>query len=232
MTSAGSAESLPSCTAAGWNCLRHGGIPPVRTGACSAIFQVVRDAWKRDLPSLLILEDDVVFDPSFSEKFPDFIRGLPADWDMVFLGALQREDPCSGRRECGSHSAGIFHIRLRVKELGLRCVHRGQRRISQPGLMSTATACFKQTTIVMASAPNLAWVESRYSPVQERMADHWYLRESIVPLGSQMDRILQRTVVILAHRAAKRECHERKECGVPVAAFMHRVPTRNQDLRC
>ncbi len=33
------------------------------------------------------------------------------------------------------------------------------------------------------------------------MADHWYLRESVVPLGSQMDRILQRTVVIIAHRA-------------------------------
>jgi hypothetical protein len=33
------------------------------------------------------------------------------------------------------------------------------------------------------------------------MADHWYLRESVVPLGSQMDRILQHTVVIIAHRA-------------------------------
>jgi hypothetical protein len=34
------------------------------------------------------------------------------------------------------------------------------------------------------------------------MADHWYLRESVVPLGSQMDRILQRTVVIIAHQAS------------------------------
>ena len=48
---------------------------------------------ERGLPSLLILEDDVLFDPSFSEKFPVFVRGLPADWDMVFLGALHREDP-------------------------------------------------------------------------------------------------------------------------------------------
>ena len=34
------------------------------------------------------------------------------------------------------------------------------------------------------------------------MADHWYMRESVVTLGSQMDRILQRTVVIIAHRAS------------------------------
>jgi GR25 family glycosyltransferase involved in LPS biosynthesis len=54
---------------------------------------VVRDARKRGLSSRLILEDDVVFDPSFSEKFRVFVRGLPADWDMFFLGALHREDP-------------------------------------------------------------------------------------------------------------------------------------------
>src|ERR1700722_17359769 len=62
-------------------------------GCLLSHLQVIRDAKKRGLPSLLVLEDDVVFDPSFSEKFPVFIRGLPADWDMVFIGALQREDP-------------------------------------------------------------------------------------------------------------------------------------------
>jgi GR25 family glycosyltransferase involved in LPS biosynthesis len=59
-------------------------------GCLLSHLQVVRDARKRNLPSLLILEDDVLFDPSFSEKFPVFVRGLPADWDMVFLGALHR----------------------------------------------------------------------------------------------------------------------------------------------
>ena len=62
-------------------------------GCLLSHLQVVRDARKRGLPSLLILEDDVAFDPSFSEKFPVFVRGLPADWDMVFLGALHRDDP-------------------------------------------------------------------------------------------------------------------------------------------
>src|SRR5262249_33948541 len=62
-------------------------------GCLLSHLQVVRDARRRGLPSVLILEDAVVFDPSFSEKFPDFVRGLPADWDMVFLGALHREDP-------------------------------------------------------------------------------------------------------------------------------------------
>jgi hypothetical protein len=62
-------------------------------------------------------------------------------------------------------------------------------------------------------APNLAWVESHYSPSQERMADHWYLRESVVPLGSQMDRILQRTVVIIAHRAPNGSVNKGQNVG-------------------
>jgi hypothetical protein len=64
-----------------------------------------------------------------------------------------------------------------------------------------------------AFAPNLAWVESRYSPVQERMADHWYLRESVVPLGSQIDRILKRTVVIIANRAPNVSPMKRQNVG-------------------
>src|SRR5262249_54052849 len=52
-----------------------------------------------------------------------------------------------------------------------------------------------------------------YSPVQERMADHWYLRESVVPLGSQMDRILQRTVVIFAYRAPNESASKRQNVG-------------------
>jgi glycosyl transferase, family 25 len=50
-------------------------------GCLLSHLQLVRDARKRGLPSLLILEDDVVFDPSFSEKFPAFVRELPADWE-------------------------------------------------------------------------------------------------------------------------------------------------------
>src|SRR5262249_1607740 len=62
-------------------------------GGLLSHLQVVRDARKPGRPSLLILGDDVAFGPPCSEKFPVFVRDLPADWDMVFLGALHREDP-------------------------------------------------------------------------------------------------------------------------------------------
>ena len=168
-------------------------------GCLLSHLQVVRDARKRGLPSLLILEDDVLFDPSFSEKFPVFVRGLPADWDMVFLGALHREDP-------DPVAENVVRIRQAY------CTHAYALRDSifdafiaandgSPNQVDVNNGVLQSNHNCYGFAPNLAWVESRYSPVQERMADHWYLRESVVPLGSQMDRILQRTVVIIAHRA-------------------------------
>ena len=60
------------------------------------------------MPSRLILEDDVPFDPSFSEKFPVLVRGRPADWDMVFLGAQHREDPASIAENVARVCQGLF----------------------------------------------------------------------------------------------------------------------------
>src|SRR5688572_19695622 len=55
--------------------------------------RVVREARDADASSVLIFEDDIVFDPQFKEKFATFIRELPDDWDMLFFGALHKDEP-------------------------------------------------------------------------------------------------------------------------------------------
>ena len=198
-------------------------------GCLLSHLQVVRDARKRGLPSLLILEDDVVFDPSFSEKFPVFVRGLPADWDMVFLGALHREDPVPVAENVvrirHAYSTYAYALRDSIFDAFIAANDGSPNQVDvNNGMLQSNHNCY-------GFAPNLAWVESRYSPVQERMADHWYLRESVVLLGSQMDRILRAYGCHHRPSSPERECHQGAECGIPVA-LLCRVPTRNQDLRC
>ncbi len=43
--------------------------------------------------SVLIFEDDCLFDPAFEEKFPEYMRQVPEDWDMLFLGGYHFEAP-------------------------------------------------------------------------------------------------------------------------------------------
>jgi GR25 family glycosyltransferase involved in LPS biosynthesis len=168
-------------------------------GCLLSHLQVVRDAQKQGLPSLLILEDDVVFDTSFREKFPVFARNLPADWDMIFLGALHRDDPVPVAEHVvrirHAYSTYAYALRDSIFDAFIAANDGSPSQVDvNNGVLQSNYNCY-------GFAPNLAWVESRYSDVQERMAEHWYLKESVIPLGSQMDRILQRTFVILAHRA-------------------------------
>ena len=47
--------------------------------------------------------------------------------------------------------------------------------------------------------PYLAWVEDVFSDAQERQKYHWYLKESLVIHGSDMNRVLKQTSVIIAY---------------------------------
>src|SRR3954467_15392248 len=54
---------------------------------------VVRNARDAAASSVLIFEDDAVFDPQFKEKFASFVQELPSDWDMLYFGALHKDEP-------------------------------------------------------------------------------------------------------------------------------------------
>ena len=66
---------------------------PGSYGCLESHIRVVREARDAGVSSVLIFEDDVVFDPQFKEKFATFIQELPADWDMLFFGALHKDEP-------------------------------------------------------------------------------------------------------------------------------------------
>lgn len=52
---------------------------------CSHL-QIVQDALADGVESLLILEDDCVFCPAFELEVREFVRNLPSDWKLIFLG--------------------------------------------------------------------------------------------------------------------------------------------------
>ena len=65
---------------------------PGAYGCLLSHLQVVSEAKRLGLPSVLIFEDDVVFDGQFEQKFSDYVSQLPADWDMLFFGALHKDE--------------------------------------------------------------------------------------------------------------------------------------------
>ena len=47
--------------------------------------------------------------------------------------------------------------------------------------------------------PHLAWVEEDYSDVSEERTSHWWLRESLVIFGSDVDQLLDKSVAVVSY---------------------------------
>ena len=64
---------------------------PGAYGCLQSHLAVVLNARTQGWESVLIMEDDVLFDERFHEKFRERVRNLPANWDMLFFGCLHSD---------------------------------------------------------------------------------------------------------------------------------------------
>jgi glycosyl transferase, family 25 len=158
--------------------------------------QIVREARDAGASSVLIFEDDAVFDPQFKEKFATFIRELPDNWDMLFLGALHKDEPVMVSEHIGritkANSTFAYAIRNTVFDAFIELNSRAEHVLDMNSyLLQARFNCY-------CFMPNLVWVQAEYSDVQKRFENHWYLEESLVLFGSHMDQLLSQTEINIA----------------------------------
>jgi len=166
-------------------------------GCLRSHLQVVRDARRLDAPSVLIFEDDVAFADHLENKFGNCIDQLPPDWDMLFFGALHRDEPIKVAENIAritkAYSTYAYVLRNTVFDEFIELNRQSDQELDNNNLV------LQERFNCYCFMPHLAWVESDHSDAQEHIVDHWYLRESLVLFGSQMDRLLRQTTVIFAH---------------------------------
>ena len=168
---------------------------PGAYGCLLSHVQVVRNARDAGASSVLIFEDDAVFDPHLKDKFPIWIDDLPSDWDMLFLGALHKDEPVKISEHIGritkANSTFAYAIRNTVFDAFIELNSRAEHVLDMNSyLLQERFNCY-------CFMPNLVWVESEYSDVQNRVENHWYLEKSLVLFGSHVDRLLSQTEIVL-----------------------------------
>src|SRR5262245_19883805 len=62
-------------------------------GCLLSHLQVVREAQALGASSVLVFEDDVVFADQLEEKFHLCIDQVPSDWDILYFGAIHKDEP-------------------------------------------------------------------------------------------------------------------------------------------
>ena len=166
-------------------------------GCLLSHLQVVRKAREMRVPNVLIFEDDVVLDARFQEKVAACMAELPSDWDMVFLGALHRDDPIPVSERIGqvtrAHMTYAYALNQKVFDAFIDSNSRAIFAVDENNLKLQAE--FKCYCFL----PNVAWVESLYSDAQERMSNHWYLRESLVMHGRDINALIPHTLLAIAY---------------------------------
>ena len=169
---------------------------PGAYGCLLSHVQVVREARDAGVSSVLIFEDDAVFDAHLKEKFPIWIEELPSDWDMLFLGALHKDEPLKVSEHISritkANSTFAYAIRNTVFDAFIDLNSRAEH------VLDMNSYVLQQRFNCYCFMPNLAWVESEYSDVQNRLENHWYLEESLVLFGSHVDQLLSQTEIVIA----------------------------------
>jgi len=167
-------------------------------GCLLSHLQVVREARDRGQPSVLIFEDDVVFNARLRDNFRTYISQLPVQWDMLHFGAMHLDDLIE-------ISANVYQIRRAYSTYAYALNHtifdafielnsKAGRAVDHNNhVLQAQHACY-------CFVPHLAWVESNYSDVQERHKHPWYIQESLVIHGSDMGHLLSQTSLIMAYR--------------------------------
>jgi GR25 family glycosyltransferase involved in LPS biosynthesis len=160
--------------------------------------EVIREAQRSNAASVLIFEDDTVLDPDFQNTFNSFSNEVPDNWDMLYLGALHKDEPVQisehVARITKANSTYAYALKHTVYDAFIELNARAEHVLDMNSyLLQERFNCY-------CFMPNLAWVEAEYSDVQNRLERHWYLEKSLVLFGAQMDRILSRTTIAITHR--------------------------------
>ena len=158
--------------------------------------QVVREARDSGAASVLIFEDDAVLDPEFDDKFAHFIKEVPGDWDMLYFGALHKDEPIKisahVARITKANSTFAYALRNTVFDEFIALNARAEHVLDMNSYQ--LQQCFNCYCFM----PNLVWVAAEYSDIQNRLERHWYIEQSLVLFGAGMDRLLSQTAIVLA----------------------------------
>ncbi|HEV7682495.1 MAG TPA: glycosyltransferase family 25 protein [Pyrinomonadaceae bacterium] len=171
---------------------------PGAYGCLQSHLEVVREARRLGSSSVLIFEDDVVFDDQLESKFAACIQELPHDWDMLFFGALHKDEPIRVSENIA---------RITEANSTYACALKSTVFDAFIALNSNTGEVLDNNSLVLQKQfncycfmPHLAWVEPYHSDAQLRIVDHWYLRESLVLFSPEVDRLLSQTTLVFAHR--------------------------------
>ena len=172
---------------------------------------VAENAYQNKDASVLIIEDDVIFHPDLNRLFSLSIKQLPQDWDMLFFGALHGEKPIP----VTDHIVKLTHSLSTYTYVLKHTIYDAFIDLNRQALtvLDENTRALQKEFNCYCFMPHLAWVEEDYSDVREERSSVWWLRESLVLWGEDVDQLENKTVAVISYRG-RNEASLRNLCFI------------------
>lgn len=178
-------------------------IPPVwddfpgAYGCLRSHLEVVETARQQARHSVLIFEDDAVLDPNFNARFEKCVEQLPGDWDMLFFGGIHGEGSIKVTENITRVTDTLSTYAYALKHtIYNRFIELNRQALT---VLDENTRALQKEFNCYCFMPHLAWVEDDYSDVREERSDPWWLSESLVLWGNEIDRVLENTAAIISY---------------------------------
>jgi hypothetical protein len=170
---------------------------PGAYGCLRSHLAVIEEAREQARQSVLIFEDDAVFDPELNARFAECVTQLPQDWDMVLFGGLHGEPP----RRVSPNVMKVTYSLSTYAYAMKHTIYEGFIEVNRQALkvLDENTRSLQNLFSCYCFMPHLAWVEEDYSDVSEERTNHWWLSESLVLFGKEADQVLAKTVAVISY---------------------------------
>jgi hypothetical protein len=158
---------------------------------------VIEQAHHAAKPSVLIFEDDAVFHPNLNRLFADYVDQVPADWDMLLFGAIHGEPAIRVTDNVVkvTHSLSTYAYALK------HTIYEPYIELNRLALtvLDENTRALQKDFNCYCFMPHLAWVEEDYSDVREEKSSVWWLSESLVLWGKDVDQMEAKTAAVISY---------------------------------
>ena len=171
---------------------------PGAYGCLRSHLAVVEQAHMAAKPSVLIFEDDAVLHPQINAKFSEYIDQLSEDWDMLLFGGIHGK-PFDGAsrnvvRVTSSLSTYAYALKHTIYE---SFIELNRKALT---VLDENTRALQEQFNCYCFVPHLAWVDDDYSDVREDRSHPWWLKESLVLWGREVESILEKTAAVISYR--------------------------------
>jgi glycosyl transferase family 25 len=170
---------------------------PGAYGCLRSHLAIIEEAREQARPSVLIFEDDAVFDPELNVRFGECGAQLPQDWDMVLFGGLHGEPP----RKISPNIVRVSHSLSTYAYAMKHTIYEAFIEVNRRALkvLDENTRSLQKRFNCYCFMPHLAWVEEDYSDVREERTSHWWLSESLVIFGQDVEQVLGKSVAVISY---------------------------------